>query len=403
MGRYDYLTAARDQRVQKKEPEYKLDYRGNPDYNNFGALDWTKFKNANPVRLEAPDLTEAKPFGYGVYKPKSFADYEPVPQYYIDTSKEAADGDYVAIFKKYVPEPDYEQEVQRAKRQRWAAFAQDLADVVGKTAMVAGKNGAWMIQPTQFRTPQAAEYYNKMLAMRDAAHRDYQGKLASMAIKDLEAKKAAEALRTKQAIEAAKDADASKLKWYKAANEVQHWNRQDTVANGRLGVAKGQLGVAQHNARTNRLNAVTKQGELAERTRHNKEVEAMRANGTWSKSSGNGSTELALRNRAGEVQWVNIPKSRTGAVIGTLTGVIKRKIAEETNVARQTEMTDEFDKIMTNLSEADTSSKLRAIVERFGSEYPGLYEEVYGLMAGGSGRDSGGGSDDDDDLGLEDE
>lgn len=261
---------------------------------------------------------------------------------------------YMAILRQYMPKPDYEQEKKNARRAQMGAFISDLANVVGKAGASLG--GAWMIDPTQFRTPAAQAQYQNVLDREKAAYMDYGGRLASAAIKDMEAKKAADTLADKNAW------DKYKFNYQVAKDERDY----------ELAVLK-----ANRDYERGKISAKQRDRQIAEAARHNRasEANAKEANRIRAEkedTSGGKPTTIYLQDKNGRKKAVTIPKDRVNNVMGHLARRVKQGLSEADNA--------DYDVIMSRYSNSDSNSKLQAVVNMFGSEMPGLYEETTQLI-----------------------
>lgn len=282
-----------------------------------------------------------------------------------DTTAQEASGSYMDILRQYMPKPDYEQEKRNARRAQMGAFISDLANVVGKAGASAG--GAWMIEPTQFRTPAAQAQYQNVLDREKAAYMDYGGRLASAAMKDMEAKKAADALaaqnewdKYKFGVGLAKDQRDFD---YKVAKDKADYD---------LAVQKAEqaynLGL---------ITAEQKNQIIKETKRHNQAAEANareanRIRAEKEGTSGGKSTTIYLQDSNGNKKAVTIPKDRVNSVMGYLARRVKQGLNDADS--------GDYDAIMSRFSGSDSNSKLQAVVNMFGSEIPGLYEETTQLI-----------------------
>lgn len=271
-----------------------------------------------------------------------------------DTTAQEASGSYMDIIRQYIPKPDYEQEKKNARRAQMGAFISDLANVVGKAGASLG--GAWMIDPTQYRTPAAQAQYKNVLDHEKAAYMDYGGRLASAAMKDMEAKKAADTLAAKNAWD--------KYKFnYQVAKDERDYD---------LAVLK-----ADRDYERGKISAKQRDLQIAEAARHNRESEANakeanRIRAGKEDTSGGKSTTIYLQDKNGNKKAVTIPKDRANNVMGYLARRVKQGLSDADS--------GDYDVIMSRYSNSDSNSKLQAVVNMFGSEMPGLYEETTNLI-----------------------
>lgn len=296
-----------------------------------------------------PPLAAPEPTYKGAY-----SGYEPAhPQTETNPAKEAS-GSYMDILRQYMPKPDYEQEKKNARRAQMGAFISDLANVVGKAGASLG--GAWMIDPTQFRTPAAQAQYKNVLDREKAAYMDYGGRLASAAMKDMEAKKAADTLAAKNAWD--------KYKFnYQVAKDERDYD---------LAVLK-----AERDYERGKISAKQRDRQIAEAARHNRasEANAKEANRIRAEkedTSGGKPTTIYLQDANGKKRAVTIPKDKANNVMGYLARRVKQGLSDADS--------GDYDVIMSRYSNSDSNSKLQAVVNMFGSEMPGLYEETTNLI-----------------------
>ena len=271
-----------------------------------------------------------------------------------ETPAHEASGSYMEILRQYMPKPDYEQEKRNAKRAQMGAFISDLANVVGKAGASAG--GAWMIEPTQFRTPAARAQYQNVLEREKAAYMDYGGRLASAAMKDMEAKKAADALAAQNA-------------WDKYKFNVELAQKQRDYD---LAAKKADRAYEQ-----DKITAKQRDRQIAEAARHNRAAEANakeanRIRAEKEGTTGSKSTTIYLQDKNGNRKAVTIPKDRANNVMGYLARRVKQGLSDADS--------GDYDVIMSRYSNSDSNSKLQAVVNMFGSEMPGLYEETTQLI-----------------------
>lgn len=276
-----------------------------------------------------------------------------------------ASGSYMDVIRQYMPKPDYEQEKKAARRSQMGAFISDLANVVGKAGASAG--GAWLIQPTQFRTPAAQQQYNNVIQRERAAYMDYGGRLANAAIKDMEAKKAAEALKAKRdweaqqaQIEAEKDKRDFEYKKEKDQRDFDYKKQKDqrdyelSVKNAERDYELGKISAKQRDEQI-------KIAKEANQIRREKQ------------GTGTGKT-IYLQDQSGQKRPVSLSKDKADNVLGYVARRIKGEIGG--NEALQ----QDYDMLMSQYSSADSNTKLQAVVNLLGTEFPGLYEEVTQLI-----------------------
>lgn len=297
-----------------------------------------------------PPLSAPEPTYKGAYSEFNGQPEQSNPE----TPAQEASGSYMEILRQYMPKPDYEQEKKNARRAQMGAFISDLANVVGKAGASAG--GAWMIEPTQFRTPAARAQYQNVLEREKAAYMDYGGKLASAAMKDMEAKKAADALAAQNAWD----------KYKFNAKLAQNQRDYDLAAK------KADRAYEQ-----GKITAKQRDRQIAEAARHNRAAEANakeanRIRAAKEGTSGSKSTTIYLQDKNGNKKAVTIPKDRANNVMGYLARRVKQGLSDADSA--------DYDVIMSRYSNSDSNSKLQAVVNMFGSEMPGLYEETTQLI-----------------------
>lgn len=282
-----------------------------------------------------------------------------------ETPAQEASGSYMDILRQYMPKPDYEQEKRNARRAQMGAFISDLANVVGKAGASAG--GAWMIEPTQFRTPAAQAQYQNVLDREKAAYMDYGGRLASAAMKDMEARKAADALAAQNEWDRFKFGVGVQQAQQKLAYQMDKDKRDYDLA-----VKK-----AERDYELGKISAKQRDRQIAEAARHNRAAEANareanRIRAEKEGTSGGKSTTIYLQDENGNKKAVTIPKDRVNSVMGYLARRVKQGLGEADS--------NDYDAIMSRFSGSDSNSKLQAVVNMFGSEIPGLYEETTQLI-----------------------
>lgn len=288
-----------------------------------------------------------------------------------------ASGSYMDVIRQYMPKPDYEQEKKAARRSQMGAFISDLANVVGKAGASAG--GAWMIQPTQFRTPAAQQQYNNVIQRERAAYMDYGGRLANAAIKDMEAKKAAEALKAKRDWEA----QQAQIEAEKDKRDFEYKKEKDK-RDYDLAVQK-----ANRDYELGKISAGQRDRQLKEAARHNRAAEANAAEANRirrEKQDSNDGKTIYLQDQSGRKRPLSVSKDKADNVLGYVARRIKGEIGG--NEALQ----QDYDMLMSQYSSADSNTKLQAVVNLLGTEFPGLYEEVQGLITTDSGSGNSGGT-----------
>lgn len=308
-----------------------------------------------------PPLAAQEPTYKGAYS--EFAGQPEVSK--PETPVQEASGSYMDILRQYMPRPDYEQEKRNARRAQMGAFISDLANVVGKAGASAG--GAWMIEPTQFRTPAAQAQYQNVLDREKAAYMDYGGRLASAAMKDMEAKKAADALAAQN--------EWDRFKFgvgVKQAEDKLEYQKEKDKRDYDLAVKKAEqaynLGL---------ITAEQKNRIINETITHNRNTEAIgretnRIRAEKGDTSGGKSTTIYLQDSNGNKKAVTIPKDRVNNVMGYLARRVKQGLNDADS--------GDYDAIMSRFSGSDSNSKLQAVVNMFGSEIRGLYEEATQLI-----------------------
>lgn len=288
-----------------------------------------------------------------------------------------ASGSYMDVIRQYMPKPDYEQEKKAARRSQMGAFISDLANVVGKAGASAG--GAWMIQPTQFRTPAAQQQYNNVIQRERAAYMDYGGRLANAAIKDMEAKKAADALAAQNEWEKYKfgvgvKQDEDKIAYQKEKDKRDFdYKKQKDQRDYELAVLKA--------------NRDYELGKISAKQRDEQIKVAKEANQIRREKQGTGTGKtIYLQDQSGQKRPVSLSKDKADNVLGYVARRIKGEIGG--NEALQ----QDYDMLMSQYSSADSNTKLQAVVNLLGTEFPGLYEEVQGLITTDSGSGNSGGT-----------
>lgn len=274
-------------------------------------------------------------------------------------------GSYMDVIRQYMPKPDYEQEKKAARRSQMGAFISDLANVVGKAGASAG--GAWMIEPTQFRTPAAQQQYNNVIQRERAAYMDYGGRLANAAIKDMEAKKAANALAAQNEWEKYKFGVGVKQNEDKLAYQKEKDKRDYD-----LSVQK-----ANRDYELGKISAEQRDRQLKEAARHNRAAEANAAEANRirkEKQDSNDGKTIYLQDQSGRKRPLSVSKDKADNVLGYVARRIKGEIGG--NEALQ----QDYDMLMSQYSSADSNTKLQAVVNLLGTEFPGLYEEVTQLI-----------------------
>lgn len=343
---------------QPKAPEQPMGYyRNNPP----APAREDRVSQGLQQQPVTPPLAAQEPTYKGAYS--EFAGQPEVAK--PDTTAQEASGSYMDILRQYMPKPDYEQEKRNARRAQMGAFISDLANVVGKAGASAG--GAWMIEPTQFRTPAAQAQYQNILDREKAAYMDYGGRLASAAMKDMEAKKAADALAAQN--------EWDRFKFgvgVKQAEDKLAYQKEKDKRDYELAVQKAEqaynLGL---------ITAEQKNRIINETITHNRNTEAIgreanRIRAEKGDTSGGKSTTIYLQDSNGNKKAVTIPKDRVNNVMGYLA----RRVKQDLNDADS----GDYDAIMSRFSGSDSNSKLQAVVNMFGSEIPGLYEETTQLI-----------------------
>lgn len=199
---------------------------------------------------------------------------------------------------------------------------------------------------------------------------DYGGRLASAAIKDMEAKKAADAL-------------AAQNKWEKTKFGLQYQQQQDKLdyqqkkdqRDYELAVLK-----ADRDYELGKISASQRDRQIKEAARHNKESEAnaREANRIRSEKEGTSKgTTIYLQDKQGKKKAVALSKANADNVMGYLARRIRQSLGDNSEYAA------DYDAIMSQYSSADSNTKLQAVVNLLGSEFPGLYEEAVQLIGSG--------------------
>lgn len=287
-----------------------------------------------------------------------------------DTSAAEASGSYMDILRQYMPKPDYEQEKRNARRAQMGAFISDLANVVGKAGASLG--GAWMIEPTQFRTPAAQAQYQDVLNREKAAYMDYGGKLATAAMKDLEAKTAADALAAKNAWERYKfgvglEQDQRDFDYQKEKDKREY---DLAVKKAEQAYKLGLITAEQKNRIINETITHNRNTESIGREANRIRAAREAAGGT------NKGTTVYLKDKNGQIHEVNLTKNQANNVMGYLARNIKKRIGNDPAYS------SDYSALMSQFSGSDSNTKLQAVVNMFGSEIPGLYEETTKLIGG---------------------